>query len=121
VYLHRVHFFITLTFHRSLFVDLLEDSLSEATYDARLAGLSVSCSFNFEGFDIYVSGYNEKLPVLLDTVIHEVRNLVISQDRLDVYIEEVSVQPFLQAEYFVEQSTDEAQIRKLLDAETHRT
>jgi insulysin len=78
-----------------LFVEILEGGLTEATYDGFLAGLSNSTMFNFEGLDVHVAGYNEKLPVLLDTVLCKMRSLVVDQAQLDVYVEYVRAPPGL--------------------------
>lgn len=68
---------------------LLDDSLSEITYDASIAGLSQLVTNHSEGLDIRIYGYNDKLSVLLDIVLEKLKNLDILQDRLDVFIEEV--------------------------------
>lgn len=73
----------------SLFVDLLEDALSEITYDARLAGLYYSVATGKEGLYLFVGGYNDKLPLLLGTVVDTLRDMAIRQDRLNVYTEQV--------------------------------
>lgn len=73
----------------SLLVKLFDDALSEITYDASLAGLWHSITSHSEGLEIRVHGYNDKLAVLLDTVLDKMKSLVIRQDRLDVFVEEV--------------------------------
>ncbi|KAL8277256.1 hypothetical protein RQP46_010325 [Phenoliferia psychrophenolica] len=58
-----------------VFASLVEEALADATYDASLAGLDFSVGSDQDGLQVQVSGYSEKLPVLLDTVMHRVRNL----------------------------------------------
>ena len=73
-----------------LFVDLVEDSLSEITYDASLAGLHYSVATEKEGLYVSVRGFNDKLPVLLGTVIDRLKNINVREDRLKVFVEQVS-------------------------------
>lgn len=48
-----------------LFTDLVNDALEEYSYDAKLAGLMYTVTLDSRGVYIGVSGYNDKLPVLL--------------------------------------------------------
>ncbi|THG92718.1 hypothetical protein EW026_g8279, partial [Hermanssonia centrifuga] len=73
-----------------LLVDLLKDALSEVTYDAQLAGLDYSVSNHSTGFQISISGYNDKLPILLDTVLLKLKNLVVDPERLKIMLEQLS-------------------------------
>lgn len=73
----------------SLFIKLLDDALSEITYDASISGLWLSITNHSEGLDIRIHGYNDKLSVLLDMVLDNLKNIDIQQNRLDVFIEEV--------------------------------
>ncbi|CDO75620.1 hypothetical protein BN946_scf184840.g3 [Trametes cinnabarina] len=72
-----------------LLVDLVEDALAEVTYDADLAGLSYSLSNEVEGLSVSVGGYNDKLHVLLRTVLAKLRGLQVQPDRLRVLKEKV--------------------------------
>ncbi|EKM58998.1 uncharacterized protein PHACADRAFT_249147 [Phanerochaete carnosa HHB-10118-sp] len=72
-----------------LFTDLVEDSLSEITYDASLAGLYYSVDSEKEGLYVSVRGYNDKLPVLLGTVIDRLKTINIREDRLKVFSEQL--------------------------------
>ncbi|RPD65209.1 LuxS/MPP-like metallohydrolase [Lentinus tigrinus ALCF2SS1-6] len=72
-----------------LFVDLVEDALAEVTYDADLAGLSYSVSNDVDGIVVSVGGYNDKLDVLLRTVLEKLRDLVVTPDRLQVIAEKI--------------------------------
>ncbi|PSS38132.1 hypothetical protein PHLCEN_2v39 [Hermanssonia centrifuga] len=73
-----------------LLVDLLKDALSEVTYDAQLAGLDYSVSNHSVGLQISISGYNDKLPILLDTVLLKLKNLIVDPERLKVMLEQLS-------------------------------
>lgn len=72
-----------------LFVDLVEDSLSEITYDASLAGLHYSIENKKDGISLSVRGYNDKLPVLLGTVVDHLRAIDIREERLKVFLEQL--------------------------------
>lgn len=74
----------------SLFSDLVNDSLTEYTYDADLAGLAYNLGAHNLGFAISLKGYNDKLPDLTRRVIEAVRNLQVRQDRLEVMKEKVN-------------------------------
>lgn len=67
-----------------LYVRLVDDSLSEYSYDAEIAGLLYNISTPEEGFEISISGYNDKLHVLLKKVLHSMCGPEIKQSRFDV-------------------------------------
>lgn len=73
----------------SLFVDLINDALSEITYDATLAGLNYELKNTAEGLYVSISGYNDKLPILLASVIQTLKDVEIREDRLKVFAEQV--------------------------------
>ena len=72
-----------------LFVDLVEDALAEITYDADIAGLSYSVANADDGIVVAVGGYNDKLDVLLRTVLEKLRDFEVAPDRLPVIAEKV--------------------------------
>ncbi|KAI0353367.1 LuxS/MPP-like metallohydrolase [Trametes cingulata] len=72
-----------------LFVDVVQDALAEVTYDADLAGLSYSVTNQIEGLTVSVGGYNDKLHVLLRTVLEKIRDLQVQPERLCVIKEKV--------------------------------
>ncbi|KAI0812746.1 LuxS/MPP-like metallohydrolase [Irpex lacteus] len=72
-----------------LVVSLIEDSLAEVTYDARLAGLYSSLESDSRGIEVTVSGYNDKLHLLLDTVLQHLTDIQFKEDRLKVKKEEL--------------------------------
>jgi len=67
-----------------LFADLVRDALEEYSYDAEIAGLGYSVDLDSRGLIAEVSGYNDKLPVLLEQVLITMRDLDIRQDRFDI-------------------------------------
>ena len=73
----------------SLFSDLVNDSLTEYTYDADLAGLAYNFGAQSLGVSIFLNGYNDKLPDLTRRIIGAARNLHVRQDRLEVMKEKV--------------------------------
>lgn len=70
-------------------VDLLEDALSEITYDASLAGLGYSVEGERTGLLITFGGYNDKLPIFVNTVIAKLKNFEVDHARMKVMIERV--------------------------------
>ncbi|KAK0722768.1 Metalloenzyme, LuxS/M16 peptidase-like protein [Lasiosphaeria miniovina] len=73
-----------------LFTDLVKDALEEYSYDAELAGLQYSVSLDSRGLFIEVSGYNDKLAVLLEQVLITVRDLEIREDRFAIIKERLT-------------------------------
>ncbi|CAL1699584.1 unnamed protein product [Somion occarium] len=72
-----------------LLTDLLEDDLSEVTYDAELAGLDYAVNNYRGGLLVSVNGYNDKLGALLDTILERLKSLIIKPDRLQVMAEQL--------------------------------
>jgi insulysin len=73
---------------RRLYADLVTDSLSEYSYAADLAGLSYSFVPSTLGIFLVISGYNDKLSVLLQHVLDRARQFKVSSDRLEVMREQ---------------------------------
>jgi len=73
-----------------LYSVLVTDALSEYSYDAELAGLVYSFEASSLGFYVSVSGYNDKLHVLLRDVLEKAKRLEVRADRLEVMIEKVN-------------------------------
>lgn len=78
-----------------LYCDLVEDSLSETTYDARLAGLTFDINPSSRGFSIDLYGYNEKLVVLLKRLLDHINTPGFDTRKLDVIKEQVYSMPFI--------------------------
>lgn len=72
-----------------LLVDLLDDALSELTYAATLAGLSYDVTHEKAGVYLSISGYSDKLPLLLRAVVDKLVEFEIKEDRVAVYKEQV--------------------------------
>ncbi|KAK5134751.1 hypothetical protein LTR08_006126 [Meristemomyces frigidus] len=72
-----------------LYKEVVEDSLVEYAYDAEIAGLEYSLQSHAQGLDIAVSGYNDKMAVLLEKVLITMRDLEIKQERFDLIKERV--------------------------------
>lgn len=68
----------------SLFVQLVNDQLTEFSYDADLAGLSYSLYTHIRGFTVRVSGYDDKQSVLVERIVEALRNPIIAQDRFEI-------------------------------------
>ena len=72
-----------------LYVNLVEDSLKEYTYNAEIADLNYSISENAQGLNIEIDGFNDKISVFLKKVLLGVRDLNIKQERFNVIKEKV--------------------------------
>ncbi|KAL2694046.1 hypothetical protein Neosp_000616 [[Neocosmospora] mangrovei] len=73
-----------------LFSDLVRDALEEYSYDAELAGLQYNVSLDSRGLCLNVSGYNDKLPVLLEQVVTTMRDLDIKEGRFEIVRERLT-------------------------------
>jgi len=67
-----------------LYTDIVRDALEEYSYDAELAGLDYSISSHSMGVEIAVSGYNDKLSVLLEKVLVTMRDLEVKPERFEI-------------------------------------
>lgn len=73
-----------------LFTELVRDALEEYSYDAELAGLQYTVSLDSRGLFLDLSGYNDKLPVLLEQVAVTMRDLEIKDDRFGIVKERLT-------------------------------
>ncbi|ORZ23957.1 Metalloenzyme, LuxS/M16 peptidase-like protein [Absidia repens] len=64
-----------------LFTDILEDALNEYAYDAEVAGLCYNIENQLDGMLLAVGGYNDKLALLLETVIRKMCDIKIDKER----------------------------------------
>ncbi|KAH9898898.1 ubiquitin carboxyl-terminal hydrolase-like protein [Xylariomycetidae sp. FL2044] len=98
-----------------LFTDLVRDALEEYSYDAELAGLQYNVSLDSRGLFFEVSGYNDKLPVLLEQVLLTMRDLDVKDDRFEIVKERLQrgytncelQQPFTQIGDYISWLTSE--------------
>ncbi|OJD16956.1 hypothetical protein AJ78_02938 [Emergomyces pasteurianus Ep9510] len=63
---------------------LIRDDLQEYSYDAELGGLDYNLSASVFGIEMSVSGYNDKMAVLLEKVLHSMRDFKVKPDRFKV-------------------------------------
>ena len=75
--------------HR-LYTAIVTDALNEYSYDAELAGLVYSFEASSLGFCVSITGYNDKLHVLLRDVLARAKDVEVRADRLGVIIEKVN-------------------------------
>jgi insulysin len=73
----------------SLYADLVNDALTEYSYDAELAGLTYQFNSHALGIWVTLSGYNDKLHVLAKHVLEKARSLVVNPERLEVMKEQL--------------------------------
>ncbi|GAA5854680.1 hypothetical protein JCM5353_000824 [Sporobolomyces roseus] len=67
-----------------LFTTLVEESLTKYSYDASLAGLSFTVGSESEGVSLMISGYTEKLSVLLEVVLNRMLGFVVDDKLFDL-------------------------------------
>ncbi|KAF8798143.1 hypothetical protein BYT27DRAFT_7124234 [Phlegmacium glaucopus] len=75
-----------------LYSDIVNDSLTEFAYDADLAGLSYNLVPHSSGMFIMMSGYNDKMSVLVRHILEKVKGLVVDPQRLSVKKEQVRLE-----------------------------
>ena len=68
----------------SLFCHLIKDSLSDYSYDAEISGLGYNVSAHTKGICVDVYGYNDKMAVLLEKVLTQIKQLEIKADRFEI-------------------------------------
>jgi insulysin len=74
-----------------LVADLVTDSLTEYSYYADLAGLRYAISEDEHGLQLIVSGYNDKIAVLLRKVLETLRTFQVDPNRLAVMKEQLKL------------------------------
>lgn len=67
-----------------MFAMLVEEALSEYSYAASLAGLSYSVGNDTEGIQVVVSGYSDKLPLLLEVVVRQMKEFVADEKQFEI-------------------------------------
>ncbi|GAA5900202.1 uncharacterized protein JCM6883_002774 [Sporobolomyces salmoneus] len=67
-----------------LFTTLVEESLAKSTYDASLAGLSFSIGSEPKGITLMVSGYTEKMSLLVEVVLDRMLDFKVEEKLFDL-------------------------------------
>ncbi|MGF1765918.1 insulinase family protein [Enterovibrio makurazakiensis] len=65
-------------------VEMLLEAINEAAYPAEVAGLSYNLYAHQGGVTLKLSGFNEKLPILLDLVLEKFANRDFDPERFDI-------------------------------------
>jgi insulysin len=73
-----------------LYCELVKDALVEYSYDAEISGLDYGLGATLFGLDVDVSGYNDKMAVLLEKVLTSMRNLEVKPDRFQIIKERLT-------------------------------
>jgi insulysin len=68
----------------NMYIELLKDSLTEVTYSAELAGLKYDISPTNFGINVSVSGFSDKMDVLLDIVFNQISTLKVNKERFNI-------------------------------------
>ncbi|KAL9126635.1 MAG: hypothetical protein Q9175_007885, partial [Cornicularia normoerica] len=109
-----------------MFCQLVKDALGEYSYDAEIAGLEYELGDYYVGIGIDVTGYNDKISVLLEKVLVTMRDLEVKPDRFKIVKERLLrgyrnwdfQQPYYQVGQFVTWlSSDKAWINEQYLAE----
>ncbi|GAA0787353.1 insulinase family protein [Marinobacterium sediminicola] len=66
-----------------LYTRMVMDQLNEPLYDAALAGLGVSLYPHMQGISLKLSGFSDKQPLLLETLVTAMRNPILDETRFD--------------------------------------
>lgn len=72
-----------------MYCELVKDALVEYSYDAEIAGLDYGLATYGLGLDIDVSGYSDKMSVLLEKVLISMRDLEVKLDRFKIVKERI--------------------------------
>ncbi|KAI9726090.1 MAG: Insulinase (Peptidase M16) [Chrysothrix sp. TS-e1954] len=67
-----------------LCVSLVDDTLTEYSYNAELAGLDYGLEAMTRGLKVSINGYNDKMSVLLEKVLTTLRDLHVREDRFNI-------------------------------------
>ncbi|QOL24449.1 insulinase family protein [Thalassotalea sp. LPB0316] len=68
-----------------LFVNLFTDNVTEAHYNAELAGMHYHLYPHQSGMTLQISGLSEKQPLLLEKLLHSLTNQVFCQDKFNLF------------------------------------
>lgn len=104
VYFDPVHLNMT-----NLFVELLSDSLNQFLYPAELAGLKYRINPSNYGLNVTLSGFSDKLDVLLETVFERMASFKVDPQRFNILKESYkreltnfeAEQPYKHAVYYM--------------------
>lgn len=70
-----------------LLMNLFEDMLLPFAYDAKIAGLTYSATTTRDGIDLNAGGYNDKLIVLIEHILHSLKSFELDAARFEVWKE----------------------------------
>lgn len=72
-----------------LYVELINDQLTEYSYPARLAGLDYRLYKHIRGFTVRISGYDSKQGLLLSRIAETLREPVLLPERFELFKDEM--------------------------------
>jgi insulysin len=73
-----------------LYCELVKDALNEYAYDAEISGLEYGLGAHSFGLDILITGYNDKMLVLMEKLLVKMRDLEILPDRFKLLKEKLT-------------------------------
>ena len=79
----------------TLWCDLFRDSITEDIYDADLAGLGFSVSRSHGAVSVGAAGFNDKLAVLLETMLKKMVGFEVDEARYPGVVDDVSLMSLL--------------------------
>lgn len=68
-----------------LYVRAIKEALNTYSYPASLAGLHYNLTASGRGIELSISGYQHKIPVLLDRILEQMQHLELSAEEFDRY------------------------------------
>ncbi|AET38766.1 metalloendopeptidase Ecym_3273 [Eremothecium cymbalariae DBVPG len=68
----------------TLYVEMVKDSLKDLLYNAECANFEVSFVKTNQGLDLSLTGYNDKMTLLLTSILEGIRNFDPKKERFDV-------------------------------------
>lgn len=95
--------------HTCLFVNLLNDSLTEYAYNAQLAGLSYELQKTIYGAKLEVTGFNDKMPIFLRKIMEHLIDFKVDQQKFEMFKDKYTrelknfsaIEPFRYSGYYV--------------------
>lgn len=98
----------------SLIVKLVNDELNDMAYLASLVGLAFNFHRQIDGFGLDFDGYSDKMPVLLEHVIHKVTNFTPNKEKY-LTLKEKTIQQLKNSGYDVPYSQAGRYIQSLFN------
>lgn len=95
--------------HTCLFVNLLNDSLTEYAFNAQLAGLSYELNGTIYGAKLKVMGFSDKMPIFLRKIMEHLIDFKVDQKKFEMFKDKYTrelknfsaIESYLYSEYYI--------------------